>query len=94
MTSATLTQNKSAAKFIESIGCSDAEEIIVQSPFDYEFNMNIRVFEDCPEPMNQDRSNYLKYLLHSIDNLASSIEGGTLAFIHQLPRSAFLLSPT
>ena len=29
--------------------------------------------------MNQDRSNYLKYLLHSIDNLASSIEGGTLA---------------
>ena len=79
MTSATLTQNKSAAKFIESIGCCDAEEIIVQSPFDYEFNMNIRVFEDCPEPMNQDRSNYLKYLLHSIDNLASSIEGGTLA---------------
>ena len=45
MTSATLTQNKSAAKFIESIGCCDAEEIIVQSPFDYEFNMNIRVFE-------------------------------------------------
>ena len=79
MTSATLTQNASSSKFIESTGCKNVKDVVVKSPFDYEFNMHIKIFEDCPEPMSQERSRYLEYLLLSIDSLASSIEGGTLA---------------
>ena len=79
MTSATLSQNASSSKFIESTGCKNVKDVVVKSPFDYEFSMHIKIFEDCPEPMSQERSRYLKYLLRSIDSLASSIEGGTLA---------------
>lgn len=79
MTSATLTHNGKPKRFIEASGCKTGEHTIVESPFDYEFNMNIRVFEDCPEPMSQDRTKYLDYLVRSLDSLAGSIEGGTLA---------------
>ena len=79
MTSATLTHNGEPERFVESSGCDTGRKTIVQSPFDYDFNMNIRVFEDCPEPMSEDRSKYLDYLVRALDSLAGSMEGGTLA---------------
>ena len=78
MTSATLSRNGKADSFKASAGCEEVKEEIVRSPFDYEFNMNIRVFTDCPEPMGDQRNFYLDFLVNAIDSLASGIEGGSL----------------
>lgn len=79
MTSATLTQNGDPSRFLKNVGCLDSRSVVVDSPFDYEFNMAVKIFEDCPEPTPQNRSKYLDYLAKAIDSLAGGIEGGTLA---------------
>ena len=79
MTSATLTRNGKADSFKALNGCKGVKEEIVNSPFDYEFNLCVRLFSDCPEPMAENRNPYLDYLVVAIDSLAQSIEGGTLA---------------
>ena len=79
MTSATLTRKGKADSFKREVGVEDAEERVVQSPFDYENNMQVRIMSDFPEPQGRDRSMYLKCLVKSIDSSARAMEGGTLA---------------
>ena len=79
MTSATLTRKGKADSFKREVGVQGAEERVVQSPFDYENNMQVRIMSDFPEPQGRDRSMYLKCLVKSIDSAARAIEGGTLA---------------
>ena len=79
MTSATLTRKGKADSFKREVGVEDAEERVVQSPFDYENNMQVRIMSDFPEPQGRDRSVYLKCLVKSIDSAARAMEGGTLA---------------
>jgi ATP-dependent DNA helicase DinG len=78
MTSATLTRKGNANSFRATIGVEGAEEGIVDSPFDYESNLQIRVLADCPDPMSSNRLPYLDYLVEVLHACASSIEGGTL----------------
>ena len=51
---------------------------MVESPFDYNSNLQIRILADCPDPMSQDRLPYLDYLVEIIHSCGSSIEDGTL----------------
>ena len=47
MTSATLTRKNSAEAFRSIVGVEDFNEGIVNSPFDYEANLQIKVVSDC-----------------------------------------------
>ena len=78
MTSATLTRKNSAEAFRSIVGVEDFNEGIVNSPFDYEANLQIKVVSDCPDPMANNRLPYLKFMVELISACASSIEGGTL----------------
>ncbi len=78
MTSATLTRKGSAATFSKQIGAEDVPQCLVSSPFDYEKNLSISIFNDFPEPMRGDRTNYLKYLVEAIFSLSTAKSGGTL----------------
>ena len=66
MTSATLTRKGKAESFKQEVGVENAEERVVQSPFDYENNMQVRIMSDFPEPQGRDRSLYLKCLVKSM----------------------------
>ncbi len=78
MTSATLTRKGNANSFRSTIGAEDLEFGVVDSPFDYDANLQIKLMADCPDPMSQDRLPYLDYLVEIIHACGSSIEGGTL----------------
>ena len=78
LTSATITRKGSAEFFRNKIGAEKATECVVRSPFNYEKQISISIFKDCPEPQARDRSSYLKYLARSIHALARNLEGGTL----------------
>ena len=78
MTSATLTRKGNASAFRSTIGVEHVEEGIVDSPFDYESNLQIRVLADCPDPMSNNRLPYLEYMVEVLHGCATSIEGGTL----------------
>ena len=78
MTSATLTRKGSAHAFRSTVGVDDFEEGIVNSPFDYESNLQIKVISDCPDPMSSNRLPYLDFMVEMLHSCASSIEGGTL----------------
>ena len=60
MTSATLTQKGDPSKFISRTGCSESKQVILSS-FYHEFNMRIKIFDNCPEPLSQERSQYLNF---------------------------------
>jgi ATP-dependent DNA helicase DinG len=79
MTSATLTRKGKADSFKSMVGAESICEGIVNSPFDYESNLQIRIQSDCPEPTAQNREPYLKCLTEVIHACSSAIEGGTLA---------------
>ena len=79
MTSATLTRKGKSDSFKEEVGLDNVTECVVQSPFDYEGNMQVRIMSDFPEPQGKDRSTYLKCLVRSIDASSRYLEGGTLA---------------
>jgi len=79
MTSATLTRKGTAQAFRAIVGVEDQlNEGIVNSPFDYDSNLQIKVVGDCPDPMSNNRLPYLDYMVELINACASSIEGGTL----------------
>ncbi len=78
MTSATLTRKGSTEYFNREVGVLKTEQSVLQSPFDYQANMKIRILSDAPNPMTNDRAPYLNFLCKSIFQLARSIEGGTL----------------
>ncbi|MAL86217.1 MAG: hypothetical protein CMI23_07685 [Opitutae bacterium] len=78
MTSATLTRKGNANSFQASIGADEFDFGMVESPFDYNSNLQIRILADCPDPMSQDRLPYLDYLVEIIHSCGSSIEDGTL----------------
>jgi ATP-dependent DNA helicase DinG len=78
MTSATMTHKGMAERFKSQIGALGAKDFKVESPFDYQNNMNIRIFDDCPEPQARDRAPYLDFLTEVVARLAEGIEGGTL----------------
>ena len=73
-----LQEKGKADSFKREVGVEDAEEKVLQSPFDYENNMQVRIMSDFPEPQGRDRSLYLKCLVKSIDSAARAMEGGTL----------------
>lgn len=79
MTSATLTRKGKADSFKAQVGAEEVQEGIVNSPFDYLSNMQVRILMDCPEPMSGNREPYLKYLVEALHGSASAVEGGTLA---------------
>lgn len=79
LTSATLSKNGLFADYAKRVGIEGADECMVRSPFDYERNLSIVVFSDCPDPKGEDRSAYLDYLVEAIFRQARSHEGGTLA---------------
>jgi ATP-dependent DNA helicase DinG len=78
MTSATLTRKGTAKAFRSTIGVELVDEGIVDSPFDYDANLQIRVLSDCPDPMSNNRLPYLDYMVEVLNACATSIEGGTL----------------
>ena len=78
MTSATISRNGNFEHFKNEIGVGAAKEKILKSPFDYRNNMNIRIITDAPNPMEKDRSAYLDFLSKAVNQLARSVEGGTL----------------
>lgn len=78
MTSATLTRKGSAQAFRSTIGVELVDEGIVDSPFDYDSNLQIRILSDCPDPMSSNRLPYLDYMVEILNACATSIEGGTL----------------
>lgn len=78
MTSATLTRKGNAKAFRRTIGVELVDEGIVDSPFDYDANLQIRVLSDCPDPMSNNRLPYLDYMVEVLNACATSIEGGTL----------------
>ena len=78
MTSATISRNGNFEHFKNEIGVGVAKEKILKSPFDYRNNMNIRIITDAPNPMEKDRSAYLDFLSKAVNQLARSVEGGTL----------------
>ena len=79
MTSATITHKGNANRFQTQVGAEKAETLLARSPFDYDHNMTIKIFEDCPEPQTSDRLPYLNFLTDVIARLAEGVEGGTLA---------------
>jgi ATP-dependent DNA helicase DinG len=78
MTSATLTRKGTAKAFRSTIGVELVDEGIVDSPFDYDANLQIRVLSDCPDPMSSNRLPYLDYMVEVLNACATSIEGGPL----------------
>ena len=78
MTSATLTRKGKADSFKSLVGAEDVCEGIVNSPFDFESNLQVRILSDCPEPMGQNRMPYLTCLSEVIHACSAGIEGGTL----------------
>ena len=78
MTSATLTRKGKASAFKSTIGVEEVKEGIVDSPFDYQNNLEIKVLADCPDPMSNNRLPYLEYMVEVLHACASGIEGGTL----------------
>ena len=78
MTSATLTRKGKADTFKSMVGAESIAEGIVNSPFDYESNLQVRILSDCPEPMGQNREPYLNRLTEVVHACASGMGGGTL----------------
>jgi ATP-dependent DNA helicase DinG len=78
MTSATISRNGNFEHFKGEVGVGEAKEKILKSPFDYRNNMNIRILTDAPNPMEKNRSAYLDFLSQVVNQLARSVEGGTL----------------
>lgn len=78
MTSATLTRKGKADSFKSLVGAESVCEGIVNSPFDFESNLQVRILSDCPEPMSQNREPYLKRLTDIVHACSSGIGGGTL----------------
>ncbi len=79
MTSATLTRKGKAESFKSQVGAEKIREGVLNSPFDYKSNMQIRILRDCPEPMGTNREAYLNYLVEAIHGAAASVQGGSLA---------------
>ena len=78
MTSATLTRKGKADSFKSMVGAEEVSEGIVNSPFDFETNLQVRILSDCPEPTGQNRMPYLTCLSETIHACSAGIEGGTL----------------
>ena len=78
MTSATLTRKGKADSFKSLVGAEEVCEGIVNSPFDFESNLQVRILSDCPEPMGQNRMPYVTCLSEVIHACSAGIEGGTL----------------
>ena len=66
LTSATLATSGSMNTFQERIGAEDVENSIVNSPFDYEVNMRIRIARNVPEPTRDQGKLNIQYLCHYI----------------------------
>jgi len=78
MTSATLTRKGKADSFKSLVGAEEVCEGVVNSPFDFESNLQVRILSDCPEPTGQNRMPYLACLSEMIHACSAGIEGGTL----------------
>jgi len=78
MTSATLTRKGKADSFKTLVGAEKVPEGIVNSPFDFESNLQVRILSDCPEPTGQNRIPYLSCLTEMVHSCSAGIEGGTL----------------
>lgn len=75
MTSATLTTDDSFAYVKDRLSFQEAEEVMLESPFDYRRSALLYLVDDIPEP-NQPR--YQPMLEQAIIDLGTAIEGRTL----------------
>ncbi len=76
MTSATLSTDRSFAYVRSRLGLDDADELLLDSPFDYRSSALLLVAKDVPEPGSQ---GYQKAIEQALVDLVIAAEGRTLA---------------
>lgn len=76
MTSATLRTDATFDFIRGRLGAADAEEAVVESPFDYEDNTLLYIVNDIPEPGDRDR--YQAAIERGLIDLCRATEGRTL----------------
>lgn len=76
LTSATLSINDSLAFIKDRLGVFDAEELLLESPFDYERQALIYIPNDIPEP---NQRGYQQKLEEALIELCTATSGRTLA---------------
>lgn len=79
LTSATLAEGPDMASFKSKVGAPEAESLQVDSPFDYELQMEILIHRRAPGPDGEERRLDTAFLAREILRLTSEVEGGTLA---------------
>jgi ATP-dependent DNA helicase DinG len=87
MTSATLSINKSLDYFKKTVGADEVEGLIMESPFNFEEQMEIYIPKDMPEPKQNNyenissfwtESDYEKSLKEKLPEYIEKTNGGTL----------------
>jgi DNA polymerase-3 subunit epsilon/ATP-dependent DNA helicase DinG len=88
MTSATLTTDDTFAYVKDRLAFDEAEEVILESPFDYRKSALLYLVDDIPEP-NQPR--YQPMLEQALVDLGTALEGRTLVLFtsHAALRSTY-----
>ena len=76
LTSATLSVNNSFAFFKERLGVLDAQELLIQSPFDFKKQVILYTPHDIPDP-NIERTRYTDALSRHIKQLVEITNGRT-----------------
>lgn len=76
LTSATLTTDGSFNFVKQRLGCSEAEELDVESPFDYRKSALLYLVNDVPEP---NQPGYAPAVHRAVSELGLQLEGRTLA---------------
>ncbi len=73
-TSATLSQARKFDHFKDQLGLNDAEELMLDSPFDYESQSLLYVPRDLPDPRNP---KYIESWFNKVKPLIEANQGGT-----------------
>jgi len=75
LTSATLTTDDSFSFVKDRLSCEEAEELALESPFDYRKSALLYLVDDIPEP---NQPGYQQVLEQAIIDLGTSLDGRTL----------------
>jgi ATP-dependent DNA helicase DinG len=73
MTSATLSTNRSFDYFKDTVGLQDADEVILDSPFDYKKQVSIYISREMPNPNKTNE--FIEYLARKIEYYVSKTGG-------------------
>ncbi|MBI3550897.1 MAG: ATP-dependent DNA helicase [Elusimicrobia bacterium] len=74
MTSATLSAGDGLKDFKSAVGCPDARELVLDSPFDYPTQAGLLIMDDLPEP--SDDSKYASSLSARCRKIIDAVPGG------------------